>query len=173
MLATYGSERQERLGIWRGLKLLARHPFPTVLAIAIIPLILVLTEILLGMFLYSQDYLAFMSMDLMPFQARYELYNGVPYLSAIDYRNYPQDMLLDGYYDGLRHGYTLSAAIPTSLSLPTRAGLNPEGYYSFSLLYESIRAVMTLVVVTGLIAGFAVQAMWLGAIAGVEKKRPA
>ena len=49
MLATYGSDRQERLGIWRALKLLASHPFPTALAIAIIPLMLVLAEVVIGL----------------------------------------------------------------------------------------------------------------------------
>jgi len=173
MLAAYGSDHQKPLGIRKSLRLVMRHPFVAIMAVAIIPAILVLTEISLGVCLYYLDFLAFTSMDLMPLPYQFNIYNRIPYLSDIDYRNYPESMLLDGYFDGLRHGYSLSAAIPTSLSLPTRAGLNPEGYYSFPLTYEMIRVVMTLVVVTSLIAGFAVQAMWFGAIAGVDKKRSA
>ena len=173
MLATYGSDGQERLGIGRSLKLLARHPFATFLAIAIIPAILVLTEIAIGLFLYSQEFLAFTAMDLMPLPRLFVIRSGIPFISAIDYRNYPQSMMLDGYYDGLRHGYTLSAAIPTSLSLPTMAGFDPTGFYAGRLTYDILRVSMTLVVVTCLIAGFALQATWLGAIAAVERKRPA
>jgi hypothetical protein len=172
MLATYGSDKNGRLGIRRSLTILARHPFAAILAIAIIPAILLLTDVAIGQLLYSQDYLVFIAFDLMPLPPRTEFHNGIPYLAGIDYRNYPQSSLLDSYFDGIRHGYTLSAAIPTSLSLPTRAGLNPDGYYTIHILYDIIRVLLTMVIVTCLIAGFAVQAMWLGAIAGVGLGTP-
>src|SRR5206468_9658453 len=105
------------------------------------------------------------SLDLMPMPPEFAIFNELPYLRSIDYRNYPQEELLSGYFDGLRHGYTLSGAIPTSLSLPTRVGLNPDGYYTVRLMYDINRVALTLMTVTCLIAGFAVQAVWLGAIA--------
>jgi hypothetical protein len=173
MLLVYGRDRQGRLGVKKCLGVLARHPFATLLALAIVPMTLILTEAALGLVFYLPGNLPYFALEFMPMPGDPAIYKGVPHYTFIDFRSYPQSRFIGGYFNGLRHGYSFSAAIPASLSLPTRAGLNPKIIHSLPIVYDFLRVLLTLAIVSCLITGFAVQAVWLGAIASVEKKRPA
>jgi hypothetical protein len=173
MLTAYGCDRHGRIGIKKSLILLTRQSFATVLALAIIPATLILLEILLGLALYIPGLLPFFALDYMPILGRAVFYQGIPFFHMIDFRNYPEDTFIEGYFSGLRHGYSLAAAIPASLSLSTRAGLNPDAIGFTPQLYGALRVLLTLAITTCLITGFAIQAIWIGAIASLEQKRPA
>ncbi len=100
-------------------------------------------------------------------------YQGVLYFHLIDFRSYPQSFFIDAYLDGLRHGYSFAGAIPASLSLPTRVGLSGETISLYPPLDLVARVLITMTVVTCVLASFAIQARWLGAIPSLEKRRPA
>ncbi|WP_435010061.1 hypothetical protein P12x_001281 [Tundrisphaera lichenicola] len=173
LLFAYASDRTGRLGIKKCLGVLIRHPFASVMALSIIPATLVVIDAGLALVFYFQKHLPFFALEFMPAPPFLRLPDGVPHFYGVDFRRYPPSRFFDSYFEGLRHGYTFTAAIPASLSLPTRTGLNPSIIYLNQTFYWIARVFITLVISICLITGFAVQAMWLGAIAAVEKKRPA
>jgi hypothetical protein len=166
-----------RLSLLTGAKTLARHPLATLLALGLVPASLLMAEILLTAIIYLGGHLPFFALDYMPMPVlakTYErpvIYTGIPHYHMIDYRSYPESMFLSGYVSGLRHGYTFTGALPASLSLPTRAGLDAEE--AIGLLgpsYLIIRLLFVLTIVTSLIAAFAIQARWLGAIPALDPR---
>ena len=157
------------------LRLLARHPIAVLAALAVIPFTMILIEVGLDLIFYIPGNLPFFALDFMPMPQTPEkpvMYEGVPYYHLIDYRSYPDTKFIAGYFDGLKHGYSFVTAIPASLAVSSRAGMNPEVISSVPLVYGVARGLITLVIVTCLIASFAIQARWLGSIAALERKRP-
>ncbi len=181
MLSLYARTEQDApLGFRICRKLMGKHRFATFLALAVVPITFFLIEIGLGLVLYLAGYLTFFTLDFMPIPLmppKFEqpiMYNGIPHYNMVDYRTYPPSIFYDAYFDGLMHGYSFVAALPASLSMSTRAGLEageainlPEPYYLV------IRILLIVVIVTSILAAFAIQARWLGSIPALErKKRP-
>ena len=129
-------------------------------------------EVGVGMVLYLQKNLPFFALDFVPNQPKMVLFEGVPSFYSVDYRNFPESRFISGYFDGLRAGYSFVGALPVSLSRPIRVGLDPRLIHLLPSVYYVVRMLMTFVIVTCLITGFGIQAMWLGAIAALDKKRP-
>ena len=177
MVMLYGRAAQDtRPGPRARLGLLARHPFALLLALAVVPTTLALMELAIVLFLYVPGNLPFFALDYMPMPSspwKPEIHRGIPFYQLLDYRSYSDSMFIQGYFDGLRHGYSFEGAIPASLSLPTRAELNSEAIELSSAVYLAARVLITMFVVIGLLTAFAIQARWLGAIAARENKRPA
>lgn len=173
MLCTYASDRNGRLGAGRCLKLLGRHAIGTLAALLMIPATLAFVEATLGLVFYLLGGLPYFALDYMPIPGIPHMDDGVPHFYHVDYRLFPPTRFIVGYLDGLRHGYTFSAAIPASLSMSTRAGLSPKIVSTIPGVFEVMRAYLVLMIATCLLTGFAIQARWLGTIVAMEKKRPA
>ena len=177
MVMLYGRGDQETTsGAWQCLKFLARHRLTTTLALAAVPLTLAVTEAAVGLVLYLTGNLPFYALDYMPMPTsagKTVVYGGVAFLGRNDYRDMPDSMFIAGYFDGLRHGYSLVGAVPASLSLSSRAGLSADAIGAYESVYLLCRLYITLCVVTCLMTAFAIQARWLGAILASEKRRPA
>ena len=176
MLIAYGNSQDGPIGVRRCFKLLARHPVAALLAIAVVPMTLVLLEIATGLILYIPGQLVFYALDFMPMPSKpYPpiISEGIVYYRLVDYRQLDQSQFMDGYFNGLRDGYSFVGAIPASLSRSTRAGL--DGWLiglTPPYVYTSVRVFTVLIMLTCLLTAFAIQARWLGAILVVGKKRP-
>ena len=164
------------LGARRCLKFLNRHRFATILALAVVPLTLAATEAVIAFILYISGNLPFYALDYMPIPSspvKPIVAAGVVFYQHMDYRDFPDSKYIAGYFDGLRNGYWFVGSIPASLSLSSRAGLDAVAIGMYEIVYTLARVFITLCVVTGLITAFAIQARWLGAILGLEDRRPA
>ena len=173
MLCAHACDRHGRLGARRSLILLAWHPIATLVALAVVPASLAFADAALGLAFYLQGNLPFFALEFMPMPDEPILIDGVPFYHWVDYRSYPETRFIAAYLGGLGKGYSLSGAIPASLSLPTRAGLNPSILGLVPATYFALRMLLALGITSCLLVAFAVQARWLGTIAAVEKKRPA
>ena len=168
-----------RMGVLSGSKTLARHPVATLLALVIVPISLLLAEITITLVVYFAGHLPFYALDYMPMPLLAQrkeapvMYNGIPHYHMIDYRGYPVEMFEQGYINGIRDGYSFVGAMPASLSLPTRAGMDAEEAIGLiGPAYLAVRLLFIMTIVTSLLAGFAIQAHWLGAIPALERKKP-
>ncbi len=177
MLGYYGQSSQEtRLGFRLTLKVLIKHPFATLLALAVIPTTLILAEVALDLILYMTGTLAFYALDFMPMpRTPHEpmMYDAIPHYNTVDFRNYEDSKYIIGYFDNVRRGYSFVGAIPASLANSTRAELNLTALRIYPWLYFSIRLLITMVIVTCLLTAFAIQARWLGVIPALTRIRPA
>ena len=127
------------------------------------------------MIFYLPGNLPFFALDYMPMPStpiRPVVYNGYPHYNLIDYRYLPTSKFEKGYVDGLRQGYSFVGALPASLSVSSRAGLDCEAIGLFEPLYLIARLLVVLGIVAALLTAFAVQARWLGAIPALERARP-
>jgi hypothetical protein len=181
MLALYGrTDPDGPLGLRRCVKLVAKHPWATLLALSLVPITLVVVEVALGSILYLTGTLSFYALDYMPMPlipGKTEpplIDDGIVYYQMLDYREYPASIFHRGYFAGLRHGYSFVGAIPASLSMKTDAGLNAE--VALGLIgpaYLILRGLFSMAIVTSLLAAFAIQARWLGAIPSLKRRKPA
>ena len=174
------TEEDTPLGVRASLKLMARHPLATLLALAVVPISLLLAEVVITSILYLAGNLPFFALDYMPMPRLAPtnegpaVYNGIPHYQMLDYRSYPASMFHDGYLDGLRHGYSFAGAIPASLSRSTRAGMDAgEAIGLIDPSYLMVRLLFIVAIVTSLLAAFAIQARWLGSIPALERRKPA
>jgi hypothetical protein len=180
MLLFYGrTEEGTPLNFRKFVKLLAKHPVATFLALAVVPFTLVLLELCLALILYMAGNLPFFALDYMPMPVLAErpnegaiVYGGIPHYHMNDYRTYPISIFHQGYLEGLREGYSFVGAIPASLSLSTRADLNAsEAIGLIGPSYLIIRIMFSVAIVTCLLAAFAIQAHWLGSIPSLERRK--
>jgi hypothetical protein len=181
MLVLYGRTEQDTpLGFRSCIKSLVKHPFAALLALAVVPITLVVLEFCVALTIYLGGNLPFFALEFMPMPLLGErnegpvMYNGIPFYHMVDYRSYPVSVFHQGYLDGLRHGYTFVGAIPASMSLSNRAGMNAS--IAIGLIgpsYYIIRLIFSLAIVTSLLAAFAVQARWLGSIPALERRKSA
>ena len=86
---------------------------------------------------------------------------------------YPAAVFNQGYWDGLRRGYSFVGAIPAALSRSTRTGLSGEAIGLFEPFYTIIRLLIVLIVTSCLLTSFAIQARWLGSIFAMGRSKPA
>lgn len=175
LLMAYGSDGRGHspMGFRKGLGLIGRHPFATVLALATVPAGLALIDVVLGSLFYIMGHLSFFALEFMPMPGTPSMNEGVPLYHMIDYRLFPPAKFLAGYFDAIHHGYTFVAAVPASLSLSTRAGMNPMIISADPWMYTIIRVFLVFVIDICLLATVAIQARWLGAIPAFESRRPA
>jgi hypothetical protein len=179
MLAVYGRTDQDApIGVRGALRLLARHPIASILALSVVPMTLLLLEVGLGVFLYLTGNLPFFALDFMPMPTLAPideapvLYDGIPYYHMIEYTNFPDSLFYRGYFDGLRKGYSLVGAMPASLSMPTRHGLDANRMIGLPWpFYTVFRLLFIALIVTCLLAAFAIQARWLGSIPALERRK--
>lgn len=176
MLAHYArTDEDAPLGLRRTVRLLASHPIAAILAIAMIPMTLVLLEVGLGVIMYFSSSLPFYALDYMPMPrspAEAVMHSGVPHYDNMDYRSFPDSLYFKGYFDGLRHGYSFVGAVPPSLSMDTRAGMDPvEGMGVFEPFYLFFRLLIIMTVLTCLFTAFAIQARWLGSMPALNRRR--
>jgi ribosomal protein S27E len=178
MLMAYGRTGEDApLGPRRCLKIMAGHPFALFLALAVVPITMMLLEVTLALVFYIPGNLYFFALDYMPMPVIDNqdpvMHNGVPHYNSIDFRGFPLFLYEKGYLDGLRHGYSFVGGFPASLSSRTRAGMDCEVIGLHEPLYLIARVFIVLVIVSCLLAALAVQARWLGSIPALDRRRSA
>jgi len=177
MVISYARDREGGLLRPRTvLTVLSQHPVATALALGVIPATLALMEATFALFTHMLGDLTFLVLDFMPIPTQPDpplIYAGLPYFRFIDYRSFPDSKFIAFYFDALRHGYSFVAAIPASLSMPTRAGLTSEAIGIYPPIYSIGRGLIAYMFVSGLMTAFAIQARWLGTIPSLRKGRPA
>jgi hypothetical protein len=175
MLALHArNDHGDRLGIRACVLALLRHPVAASLAMALVPLTYLLIEVGLTLVFYWPGDLPFYALDYMPPPLNPDkpvYYGGIAYYRLLDYRLYPDSIYYKGYVDGIRRGYSFVAAIPASLSMSTRGGMDGEAIGIIWPFYPVMRVVYTMAIVTTLLAAFAIQARWLASITLMNRKR--
>jgi len=175
MLANYGCDGDQPLGLKGCGKRLARHPLASFLAITVVPAVVVLLEVTLGLILYSVGSLPFFALDFMPMPRIPDapvMIKDIPYYDSVDYRTHPESKFVDGYFRGLRCGYSFVGAIPASLAKQTHAGINTDVHGYTPLAYFVIRTLIVLALLILILMAFAIQARWLGAIPALDRRVP-
>lgn len=153
---------------------LLRHPVAAFLAIAIVPLTYLVLEVGITLIFYWSGDLPFYALDFMPPPLNPEkpaYYAGGAYYHLLDYRLFPESVFYKGYGDGVRHGYSFVAAIPASLSMATRGGMERDTIGIIVQFYTVTRVMYTMAIVTSMLAAFAIQARWLASITSMTRKR--
>jgi hypothetical protein len=167
----FARDEDQPLGWRRGAALLLRYPVASALALLLLPIGVVLSEMaMIGMSSW-QGMFPFVNLDLYPgaeyFAERYKIPK---------YGNYTREVLPDArffhlYFRRLHQGFALTTSVPASLSYktfvlgsPWTLDLSDEGYLRIRAMYTWVSL---------LIIGFflALQARWLGAIATLDSKR--
>ncbi len=112
------------------------RPFSMAWILSFPLLALIALEACLGAILYLSGSLPFFALDFMPLPSSIHISAQMPMQGNIAYFYLPSTLFIDGYLAGVRHGYTFTAAVPPSMSLPTNAdidpvllALSPSGYY--------------------------------------------
>jgi len=161
-------------------KIFVKHPLALILALAIVPVSLVVVELGWGLMFYLTGNLAFFSLEYMPTPLivmgsnKYPavMLSGIPYFQSSDYRTLPSSIFEMTYLENLRHGYSLVGAIPASLSMSTRNELNAaDAIGIFEPFYLIIRLFFTLTTLIFLLTAFSIQARWLGLVLRFERPK--
>jgi hypothetical protein len=180
LLATYyptGSilERLRVVG-----SMLRRHPKAVLASLLILPLSLIGIEALLIVLARATFTFSFLVLDLFPERPSVIVLFRVPYYMPSPVRTTwvsvmdASDVLTMRLYgDSLRHGYTLLGAIPASLALGTLTGYEPVNIWMWPQQYLVFRMLLTLFIVTSILAVLAIQARWLGLLSTIDARRNA
>jgi hypothetical protein len=172
-------DRHGPLSLRLALAALRRHLLAGLVALLVVPLALLVTEGLVALIALQQGQLHLMVVDLFPpprvvfpegFQHFYFQYDRLeidkPFRKSLQ-------SLSAVYPSGLRHGFTLTAAIPASLSQGLGSvRMSPEAYEVGSTAYLTWRIILTALILSFAGIALCVQARWLGLIAAVDARRP-
>jgi len=173
MALVYGRGAGESSGERGVLAILRRHLWILGMTVLVVPIGFLATEAWLDFVFYMGGGLPFFALEHMPIPGEPRIYLGIPHYESFDFRLLPQGQFIRAYFDGLRHGYSFVGTIPPSLSMSTRAGLNPSIIRLMPLSYAIVRFVLVVLIVTCLLASFLIQARWLGYLTLLEGSRGA
>ena len=148
--ATLPGEPGDRPGPGR-LAFVRRHPLLTLATLAIVPLALILAEGLLAGLVYESGSMPLFLLDHMPIPGRPIMSGNHLYYGYKPYCDMPPEVFNSGYPIRLRQGFSFLGAIPTGLSLDTRARLDPNPGGLDPAEYLRLR--LTLTALVGLILG--------------------
>jgi hypothetical protein len=174
LLAAYAHDHRGPLPPRRALRAMVRHLLATVAALAVLPLGLLATELLVAGLAWEQGQLPVMVADLFPpswLEQRddgahmYFDYGG----AVLDVKwSDTFDNLVPVYWHGLRRGLTLSGTIPASLSLGPQAARDDLWRFRVgSTHYRVSRFVLTVLIAWSAATLLTIQARWLGLIAAL------
>lgn len=157
----------------RRLDFLRVHPIISLIVLAIPPLALVAAEVVALNVVYHHGTLPLVALDFMPIPGQPAFTDGVPFYNFVSYAELPAGRFNQGYSNGLRQGYSLVGSLPPSLSLSTRAGINPGPLRSSQGNYLVLR--LALVGLMSVIVGlaFAIQARCLSVLTHARRLRAA
>jgi hypothetical protein len=171
MFVTYARDNDGPMGWRRAGGMLWRNPLATFLALLLFPLGVMVAELVLIVATSYQGMFPFLVLDLFPdsdyFAAQYK----IPKFGNYTKFELPETRFYQLYLRRLHHGFTLTSALPASLSRKTDVLASPWTLELVDSGYLMIRAIYTQVAMMILLVFLAVQARWLGAISILESKR--
>jgi hypothetical protein len=159
------------LGWRRGGGVLLRYPLATCLALAALPVGVMAAELLLFVISGWQGMFPFLILDLFPGSDYFASLYKIPKYGNYTKVELPDSRFLHLYLRRVHQGYTLTAAIPASLSHKTNVLASPWTLELTDSGYLTIRALYNQVSTTVLLVFLAIQSRWLGAISTLDSKR--
>jgi hypothetical protein len=148
-----------------------RHPLATATAIAVVPLAAVLVEGFLLAFAWYYGALCFLSVDLFPDAENTCRMFRIPFHGVFALGVPADGRFLRMYAHRLGQGYTLTGAIPPSLSLREQVHQYLWGNPNADVPYFLVRTALTLVITTVMLTALSLQARWLALIAALDSPR--
>jgi hypothetical protein len=171
MFLAYARDNKGPLGWSRGTSVLMRYPVATFLALMLVPLGVVVAELVIIFASSWQGMFPFLVLDLFPgseyFAEQYKIHKYGNYTKA----ELPDARFFHLYLRRLHHGFTLTGALPASLSKKTFVLASPWTLELTDSSYMTIRAIYTQVATMVLFVFLALQSRWLGAISTLDSKR--
>jgi hypothetical protein len=171
MFLTYARDEHGPLGLYRGGSVLVRYPLGTILALLLVPVGVVATELVVALLTAWFGTFRFLVLELFPGSEHYAEHFGIAKYGNYTRPYWPDARFLYLYLRRLHQGYSLTTGLPASLSTKTfiigsiwTLELTDGDYLRIRAIYSQL-AVMTLSVI------MAVQARWLGAISTLDSKR--
>ncbi len=170
MFVAYARDTDGPLGWRRGWKVLWRYPVATCLALLLVPLGVVVTELVLIFVTSWMGMFRFLNLDLYPgteyFAAQYHIPKYINYTGT----EFPDSRFFHLYFRRLHQGFTLTATTIASLSRRPFLLASPWTLDLWDSNYMMYRAWYGQVASFVLIGFLALQSRWLGAIASLESK---
>lgn len=149
----------------QSLSAVARHPVSTLLALMIVPAGLVAAEATAAAVTSLQGYFMYYVLDLLPGSVELAERFGIPLAGNYAVSSLPDERHVALYFHHLKHGMTLSMALPSSLLDPSTVFLRPWALETSERGYMMIRAFHTGLVAMVWFAALTVQARCLGLLA--------
>ena len=159
------------LAVWaaphprQSLAAIARHPVATAVALMVVPLGLVAGEAAVAVLTSLQGYFVYYVVDLLPGSGSLAERFGISLAGNYAMTLLPNENEVALYLYQLRHGVTLSAALPASVMDPSKAYLRPWALETSDTAYLIIRGFHTTIVAAVWFAALTVQARCLGLLA--------
>jgi CheY-like chemotaxis protein/DNA-directed RNA polymerase subunit RPC12/RpoP len=155
---------------------LARHPFATLSALLVFPVGLCVLELVTALYVAQQGQMSLMATAQFPTPTTDFSQPGTILIYDYDHavlRNRlanDRDLGFPIYRMGLRHGYTLVATIPASLT-SHEVRTWPDLFGSSEINYLLVRLILSAWILTGCGLLLSIQASWLGVIAAIGSRR--
>jgi hypothetical protein len=170
MFLAYARDEQGPLGWRRGTSVLLRYPVATILALLLVPLGVVATEMLVALFLAWFGSFRFLLLELFPGSEYFAELYGIQTYGNYTRPYWPDMHFFHLYLRRLHQGFCFVTALPASLSAST---FIIASVWTLELTdgdYLRMRAFYSQLVVLCLVVLMAVQARWLGAISTLDSK---
>jgi hypothetical protein len=171
MFLIYARDEKGPLGWRRGRDVLIRYPVATFLALLLVPLGVVASELVLIAITSWQGMFPFLVLDLFPGSDYFAEQYKIPRYGNYTKPELPDVRFFHLYLRRLHHGYTLTAALPASLSKKTFIVASPwtldysdSGYLTARAIYSQMSTMIIFVFM-------ALQARWLGAISTLDSRQ--
>jgi hypothetical protein len=171
MFFTYARDEQEPLGWRRAGSVLVRYPLATMLALLLLPLGAVITELVVVVLTTWFGSFRFLLLELFPGAEHFAERYGIAKYGNYTRPYWPEARFFHLYLRRLHQGFSLSTALPASLSSRTFV---IASIWTLELTdgdYLRIRAIYSQVVTMSLAIVLALQARWLGAMSTLDSKR--
>jgi hypothetical protein len=171
MFLTYARDEQGPLRWRRGASVLVRYPLATILALLLVPLGVVLTEMVVALLSAWFGSFRYLLLELFPGSEHFAEQYGIAKYGNYTRPYWPDMRFFHLYLRRLHQGFCFTAALPASLSAKTfvigsvwTLELTDGDYLRMRAIYSQLVAVCLFVLL-------AVQARWLGAMSTLDSKR--
>jgi len=171
VLLTSAGDRTNPVPAGRGLAALWLHPWATSVALLLLPLGLLALEAILVAALIAQDWFNFFIVELLPNPASDRVALQLENDFLQDPELTPFSFYWAMYTHGLKLGYTLIGTIPASLPRGTFLRAQPWFIPASDWHYPLVRALHSVLILSGVGVLLAIQARCLGLIATVDPPR--
>lgn len=172
MAQVYSEPSAAGHGLLRGrLRFLTAHPIAAIVLLGCVPGAMIVCEILISAMFYFKDLLPTFALDFMPTPGKPQLFSGILFYNMVRYDELPASTFIRGYYSGLSHGYSFVGALPPSMSLDTRLGMNPAIAHVSLATYYMARASLVFMISLFLVLSLTLQARGLGVLSNAQRHR--
>jgi hypothetical protein len=170
MFLTYARDDQGPLGWRRGTSVLMRYPVATLLALLLVPVGVVATEMLVVLLLAWFGSFRFLLLEVFPGSEYFAELYGIQKYGNYTRPYWPDMHFFHLYLRRLHQGFCFVTGLPASLSAST---FIIGSVWTLELTdgdYLRMRAIYSQLIVMCLLLLLAVQARWLGAISTLDSK---